>query len=103
MFEPSPRSSQTVDPRLYEKYHRRVTKKFAQIEHERTYSPKAKLFKILRLFSYGAVATYAVLYADFGEKNHCFTSIRAWYAQKKNDFWTLSEKEVQDLKEQGKM
>ncbi|CAG8726600.1 32643_t:CDS:1, partial [Racocetra persica] len=53
MFEPSPRSSQTVDPRLYEKYHRRVTKKFSQIEHERTYSPKAKLFKILRLFSYG--------------------------------------------------
>ncbi|KAG0220565.1 hypothetical protein B0O80DRAFT_492511 [Mortierella sp. GBAus27b] len=46
---------------------------------------------------------YFALYADFGDKETCFTPLRRYYRRKIDNFWSLSEEEKQQLKEQGRM
>ncbi|KAF9354303.1 hypothetical protein BGX26_007860 [Mortierella sp. AD094] len=46
---------------------------------------------------------YFALYADFGDRETCFTPLRKYYHRKVNDFWSLSEEEKQQLKEQGRL
>ncbi|KAF9575006.1 hypothetical protein EC968_004766 [Mortierella alpina] len=46
---------------------------------------------------------YFALFADFGEKETCFTPIRKYYRRKVDNFWSLSEEEKQQLKEQGRL
>ncbi|KAL1921923.1 uncharacterized protein VTP21DRAFT_10565 [Calcarisporiella thermophila] len=54
-------------------------------------------------FALSLVATtYIVFYADFGE-NHCFMPIRNWLTEKRKQFWSLSSKEEQELREQGRI
>ncbi|KAF9918549.1 hypothetical protein BX616_007992 [Lobosporangium transversale] len=46
---------------------------------------------------------YFALFADFGDKETCFTPIRRYYKRKVDEFWSLSEEEKQQLKEQGRL
>ncbi|KAG0030723.1 hypothetical protein BGZ81_002263 [Podila clonocystis] len=46
---------------------------------------------------------YFALFADFGEKETCFTPLRKFYRRKVNDFWSLSEEEKNQMKEQGRL
>ncbi|KAF9141916.1 hypothetical protein BGZ88_009725 [Linnemannia elongata] len=48
-------------------------------------------------------AGYFTLYADFGDKETCFSPLRRFYRRKVNDFWSLSEEEKKQLKEQGRL
>ncbi|KAG0036075.1 hypothetical protein BGZ82_004737 [Podila clonocystis] len=46
---------------------------------------------------------YFTLFADFGEKETCFTPLRKFYRRKVNDFWSLSDEEKKQMKEQGRL
>ncbi|KAI9499518.1 hypothetical protein BDB00DRAFT_866391 [Zychaea mexicana] len=46
---------------------------------------------------------YVVLFADFGPEDHCFSPLRRWFNAKRSQFWTLSDKEKEDLKNQGRL
>ncbi|KAF9980342.1 hypothetical protein BGZ65_005213 [Modicella reniformis] len=46
---------------------------------------------------------YFALYADFGGKETCFSPIRRFYRRKVNEYWSLSEEEKQQLREQGRL
>ncbi|GJJ70921.1 hypothetical protein EMPS_03271 [Entomortierella parvispora] len=46
---------------------------------------------------------YFALYADFGEKETCFSPFRRFYKRKVDEFWSLSEEEKKQLKEQGRL
>ncbi|KAG0348458.1 hypothetical protein BG004_005187 [Podila humilis] len=46
---------------------------------------------------------YFALYADFGQKENCFTPIRKYYHRKLDDFWSLSDEEKKQMREQGRL
>ncbi|KAF9128063.1 hypothetical protein BGW39_005372 [Mortierella sp. 14UC] len=48
-------------------------------------------------------AGYFTLFADFGDKETCFSPLRRLYRRKVDDFWSLSEEEKKQLKEQGRL
>ncbi|KAI7872462.1 hypothetical protein BDF14DRAFT_1753722 [Spinellus fusiger] len=50
-----------------------------------------------------SVTGYVVLWADFGQQEHCFSSVRRWFDIKKTAFWTLSKEERQAMVEEGRM
>ncbi|KAG0357547.1 hypothetical protein BGZ54_000287 [Gamsiella multidivaricata] len=54
------------------------------------------------IFAFG-LGGYFALYADFGEKETVFSPIRRYYRRKANEFWSLSEEEKKQLKEQGRL
>ncbi|KAG2183824.1 hypothetical protein INT44_008835, partial [Umbelopsis vinacea] len=54
-------------------------------------------------FSFTVLTTYIVLFADFGTEKHCFSPIRQWFNVKRHGFWSLSDREKNDLKEQGRL
>ncbi|CAG8516692.1 5046_t:CDS:2 [Acaulospora morrowiae] len=98
-----PLKTATDQQKLYERYNRRATKKINQIQYNRIHSPRGRLYSAFCIALSTVAGGYVVFYSDFGEGEHCFTSARAWYARKQDEFWTLSEKEKQDLKDQGKL
>ncbi|KAG0266872.1 hypothetical protein BG011_000487 [Mortierella polycephala] len=49
------------------------------------------------------IGGYFTLFADFGEKETCFTPLRKYYRRKVDNFWSLSEEEKKQLKEQGRL
>ncbi|KAI9266967.1 hypothetical protein BY458DRAFT_587229 [Sporodiniella umbellata] len=60
----------------------------------------------IQLFTYAlsiSLTGYIVLFADFGQEKHCFTPIRQWFQEKKSHFWTLTDQEKNDLREQGRL
>ncbi|KAG0750621.1 hypothetical protein G6F57_000103 [Rhizopus arrhizus] len=65
--------------------------------------PRARQIQVLTWVLSVSLTSYVVLFADFGQEKHCFTPIRNWFQEKKNKFWTLSEEEKRDLREQGKL
>ncbi|KAF9107983.1 hypothetical protein BGX29_003836 [Mortierella sp. GBA35] len=48
-------------------------------------------------------AGYFTLFADFGDKETCFSPFRRYYRRKVDEFWSLSEEEKKQLKEQGRL
>ncbi|KAF9929357.1 hypothetical protein FBU30_001623 [Linnemannia zychae] len=48
-------------------------------------------------------AGYFALYGDFGDKETCFSPLRRLYHRKISDFWSLSDEEKKQLKEQGRL
>ncbi|KAI8969077.1 hypothetical protein BDF20DRAFT_839037 [Mycotypha africana] len=54
-------------------------------------------------FLSAGISGYIVLFADFGPEKNCYTPIREWFQNKKKRFWSLSEEEKNELKEQGKL
>ncbi|RHZ54042.1 hypothetical protein Glove_431g12 [Diversispora epigaea] len=98
----SPKFSQ-VPPRAYERYNRRMLKKVNQMDYNRFHSTKGRAYTAFITIFSAVTGAYLALYSDFGEEEHCFTSVRTWYANKKEEFWSLSEKEKRDLEEQGKL
>ncbi|CAG8583521.1 13192_t:CDS:2 [Ambispora leptoticha] len=86
-----------LTPHKADKYRRRVE----YIENKRFNSRQGRILD----FSFMALtgSLYTVLFADFGEREHCYTPLRNWVAQKTNKFWTLSDKEKQELREQGRL
>ncbi|KAG0235494.1 hypothetical protein BGW41_000739 [Actinomortierella wolfii] len=48
------------------------------------------------------MAGYFALYADFGDKETCFSPLRRYYRRKVDEFWSLSEEEKRQLQEQGR-
>ncbi|KAL0094735.1 hypothetical protein F4703DRAFT_1820387, partial [Phycomyces blakesleeanus] len=65
--------------------------------------PRARQLQILSWALTLSVSGYVVLFADFGREEHCFSSIRRWFDGKKSSFWSLSNQERQDLKDQGRI
>ncbi|KAG9301878.1 hypothetical protein G9A89_004557 [Geosiphon pyriformis] len=82
-----------------EKYRRRVE----NIESKRVQSPFIKRYNAGVYALSFAIAVYSILYIDFGPEEHCFSGIRRWVDQKKREFWTLSDEEKKELKQQGKL
>ncbi|CAO3616240.1 unnamed protein product [Mucor hiemalis] len=66
-------------------------------------APKARQIQVLSWAVSISLSAYVVLFADFGTEKNCYTPIREWVKEKKQSFWTLSEQEKQDLKDQGKL
>ncbi|CAH1757917.1 16871_t:CDS:2 [Entrophospora sp. SA101] len=67
------------------------------------FSPHSRPYYIFSVGITLVTGVYLVLYADFDQKDHCFIPIRRWYKSKMDSFWTLSDKEKKELKEQGKI
>jgi len=87
------------EPGLLERYSRRVH----LLEYTRPTQPFSRYFQLGTLLVTAATAGYVVLYVDFGPDDHCFVPVRNWFERKKAEFWRLSNKEKQELKEQGKL
>ncbi|CAO3695865.1 unnamed protein product [Rhizopus stolonifer] len=65
--------------------------------------PRARQIQVFSWALSLSLTGYIVLFADFGKEKHCFSPIRNWFQEKKSHFWSLSEQEKRDLKEQGKL
>ncbi|RIA92450.1 hypothetical protein C1645_820703 [Glomus cerebriforme] len=92
-------TKKTVDPSLFLKYGRRIQ----NLGLTRYLSPYSRSYHVGSIVLSVVTGAYIVLYADFGQDNHCFVPIRNWYHRKTTEFWSLSDKEKQELSEQGKL
>ncbi|RGB30370.1 hypothetical protein C1646_711436 [Rhizophagus diaphanus] len=92
-------TKETADPSLFLKYGRRVQ----NLGLARYLSPYSRSYHVGSIVLSVATGVYIVLYADFGQDSHCFVPIRNWYHRKISEFWSLSDKEKQELSEQGKL
>ncbi|CEG71450.1 hypothetical protein RMATCC62417_07180 [Rhizopus microsporus] len=66
-------------------------------------TPRARQIQVLSWVLSVSLTGYIVLFADFGPEKHCFTPVRNWFKEKKRNFWSLSEEEKRELREQGKL
>ncbi|KAK4509506.1 Mitochondrial-processing peptidase subunit beta [Mucor velutinosus] len=66
-------------------------------------APRQRQIQVLSWVASIGLSAYVVLFADFGTEKNCYTPIREWFQEKRSRFWTLSEQEKQDLKDQGKL
>ncbi|KAL1935701.1 hypothetical protein VTP01DRAFT_4841 [Rhizomucor pusillus] len=86
------------DPAVAERYKRRL-------ESPQSLMPNVKSRRI-HLLTWAVsipLTAYVVFFADFGPQEHCFSPLRRWFEAKRQQFWTLSPQEQQDLKEQGRL
>ncbi|CAG8437269.1 9270_t:CDS:2 [Funneliformis mosseae] len=88
-----------IDSSLFSKYQRRVQ----NLGLAKYLSPFSRSYHVGSIVVTVAAGAYIVLYADFKQDHHCFVPVRNWYHRKINEFWTLSDKEKQELREQGKL
>ncbi|PVV01503.1 hypothetical protein BB560_004077, partial [Smittium megazygosporum] len=64
--------------------------------------PMSPNFRRFRLFTHALAfssVVYIVLFHDFGDRWHIYTPIREWYNSKVQGFWSLSDKEIGELKD----
>ncbi|CAO3661749.1 unnamed protein product [Umbelopsis ramanniana] len=87
-----------VDPRLEDRYRRRLHSPQSLAPNMRS-----RRIQIGAIGISAVLTTYIVLFADFGTEKHCFSPIRQWFNVKKHSFWSLSDREKTDLKEQGRL
>ncbi|KAJ2357617.1 hypothetical protein IWW50_006244 [Coemansia erecta] len=86
------------DPRLEEKYRRRLDRLELR--------PPSKFSRRLQALNYAmmfGVGTYMVLFMDYGPRKHCFTELRGWFFRKIDGLWTLSKEEEKELRERGRI
>ncbi|KAF9193835.1 hypothetical protein BGZ51_002158 [Haplosporangium sp. Z 767] len=65
--------------------------------------PGLRKLHIATIILAAGIGGYFALYADFGDKENCFTPLRKYYHRKVDNFWSLSEEEKKQLKEQGRL
>ncbi|KAG0235286.1 hypothetical protein BGW42_005453 [Actinomortierella wolfii] len=65
--------------------------------------PGLRKLHIASLVAAVGMAGYFALYADFGDKETCFSPLRRYYRRKVDEFWSLSEEEKRQLQEQGRL
>ncbi|OBZ83808.1 hypothetical protein A0J61_08145 [Choanephora cucurbitarum] len=95
---PIPQNHPLPNPEVQDRFKRRL-----QTPGQLAPTPRARKIQILSWALSIGLSGYIVLFADFGSERNCYTPIREWFKQKKNSFWSLSEQEKKDLKEQGKL
>ncbi|GAA5795619.1 hypothetical protein EDC94DRAFT_257481 [Helicostylum pulchrum] len=95
---PTPTIYPVPTPQTQERLKRRL-----QMPNAMAPVPKARKIQVLSWAISLSLSAYVVLFADFGTEDNCYTPIRQWFQKKKQGFWTLSEQEKKDLKEQGKL
>ncbi|ORY96735.1 hypothetical protein BCR43DRAFT_563974 [Syncephalastrum racemosum] len=86
-----------TDPKLAERYKRRLHTPGSLAPRLR-----ARQIHILSWACSIPLAGYVVLFADFGQEEHCFSPLRRWFESKRQQFWTLTPQEQAELKEQGR-
>ncbi|CAG8621280.1 1397_t:CDS:2 [Paraglomus occultum] len=64
--------------------------------------PWFRHLKVGSLVLCAGITVYMVLYHDWNQDDHVFMPIRRWVDERKRSFWSLSNEEKQELREQGK-
>ncbi|KAJ2607397.1 hypothetical protein GGH99_003335 [Coemansia sp. RSA 1285] len=69
-------------------------------------APPNMFSRRVHVFTYAIMfvaGTYVAMYQDFGDREHCFSSLRRWYFRKLNSWWSLSTEEEKELRERGRL
>ncbi len=86
---PVPQESIGNEPFL--KYRRRILSKPMVL------STTYRVSRLITHFATFGVASWLVLFADYGTENHIFQPVREWFVEKRNTYFSLSVEEELEL------
>ncbi|TPX41333.1 hypothetical protein SeLEV6574_g06149 [Synchytrium endobioticum] len=66
-------------------------------------STRFRVFRVGAWMATAASMTWLVLFADWGDGHHALTPVRNLYARQRAWFFGLTEDDIQELKERGKV
>jgi hypothetical protein len=87
----APVPQEYVGNEFFLKYRRRILSKPMVL------STTYRVSRLITHFATFGVASWLVLFADYGTDNHIFHPVREWYIEKRNHYFTLSIEEELEL------
>ncbi|KAI9202180.1 uncharacterized protein BJ171DRAFT_515131 [Polychytrium aggregatum] len=94
-YESSVPKAISANPK-YLKYRRRLLH-----PRKNTVTPGVQLFMRGSYAVMAVLGVYSVLWMDWGDGDHCFRPIRRYFEQKKQEFFSLSPDDQEELRQQA--